>query len=160
MRFGENGTPPCVECGRTRDVHCNSWPDNHPARRIFGDDDYYWLMSRQYSCHGCNEKFTALSAKLSATMSGGGVGEGGAEPSSGGRGRKGSGSKEVSVTVTWMGSDRRSYQRLPSMLSCYFPAWIPRSSKAGVDMSIIDDMRPLFNIDVRPKSFAELLLER
>jgi hypothetical protein len=58
---------------------------------------------------------------------------------------------------TFMGYNARSRKRLPYGLGNLFPAFL--THKGAIDMTIIDLMRPLFNAGVRPKQFADILLE-
>ena len=58
---------------------------------------------------------------------------------------------------TFMGYDHRSTCRLPhgwgDQIPCVF------THKSGVDMEIIGDIRPLFNMGVRPEMYSSRLLE-
>jgi len=58
---------------------------------------------------------------------------------------------------TFMGYNARSRERLPDGLGNAFPAFF--THKGAVDMMIIDLMRPLLTVGVRPKQLADVLLE-
>ena len=65
---------------------------------------------------------------------------------------------KVNLQLTFMGWDRRILPLFPDGRGKQFPAFLTKPS--GMDISLIDLMRPLFNKgSARPQSFSDLLLE-
>ena len=148
IRFQEN--PPCPNgCGQ-QSCHFHCWRENHYGRLIVDFYGHYFVISRRYICMNCkseadqankmNQKVEELSQKA----------------------------QENGVTIdiqqrlevpsyTFMAWNMRSVELLPDGLGDYFPAFL--TYKAGVDLSVIDFMRPLFSIGIRAEQFRDLMLE-
>ena len=93
-------------------------------------------MSRRYICGSC--KSAAASAKAALADSGVKV------------------VGKVEAHQTFMGCYPGSVTFLPYGLGSFFPAII--THRAGLDMEIVDMMRPLFDKGVRPEAMSSLLL--
>ena len=139
-RWGEEAKPPCVECEDASEVGVHAYQSTHFGRRICGLNDHYFMISRRYICNCCKRKVKA--AKVAAEAAGLQVEEGGEE--------------QVSQ-YTFMGYDLRSRQRLPFGYGEEFPAFLTR--RGGVDLEIIDLMRPLCDKGLRPEAISSTLLE-
>ena len=64
VQWGDEATPPCVECESAAEVRPHGFRDNHFGRRICGVKTHYFAMSRRYICHCCERK--AKAAKVAA----------------------------------------------------------------------------------------------
>ena len=66
-------------------------------------------------------------------------------------------SADAKPQYTFMGYDARSRARLPHGYGDEFPAFL--THRGGVDLVVIDLMRPLFNKGLRPEACSATLLE-
>ena len=64
---------------------------------------------------------------------------------------------KVNLQTTFMGWDSRILPLFPDGVGKEFPAFLTK--RAGVDLAIVDLIRPLFNKSIRPECFSEILLE-
>jgi hypothetical protein len=65
--------------------------------------------------------------------------------------------KEPSVQYTFRGYNPTSLKHLPQFLMLRFPAFF--THKIGIDLRVIDLMRPLFELGVKPSSFRDMIKE-
>lgn len=138
--------PPCPCCGSASRVGAHCWRDNHFGRRIVGLETNYFVISRRYKCHACEED--AKSKKSAAERAAAGAGirvvvedeamdvDGLAE------------SEGEAPQYTYMGWDQGSRELLPFGFNLKFPAFL--TYNAGVDLTVLDMMRPLSDKGVRP----------
>jgi hypothetical protein len=167
--------PPCPNCGRGCKFHC--WQTNHFGRVVISLYDHYFVISRRYLCTHCEEetqqkkdnenktvRFVLLQGGETASGQGATVeaivnenppDEMG-DISTGSIANNKPSSKEP-PQYTFMGYNARSRELLPYGFGSLFPAFF--THKGAVDMTIIDLMRPLFNVGVRPEQLAAILLE-
>lgn len=132
-----NSMPPCPSCKCPNNVSPHGFRTDYPARRICALNNTYFIMSRRYICGSC--KSAAASAKAALADSGVKV------------------VGKVEAHQTFMGWNPGSVTFLPYGLGSFFPAII--THRAGLDMEIVDMMRPLFDKGVRPEAMSSLLLE-
>ena len=144
LQYGAEAKPPCVECKKTDrvGVHCYAGT-GHCARRICSLTGHYFVMTRRYICHECEAETKALKekAKAAATEAGLEVLEDTTPP----------------PQYTYRAWDSRSLPYLPFDYGAEFPAFLTR--RGGVDMLLIDLMRPLFDKGVRPEALSKTMLE-
>ena len=138
VRWGHEAMPPCVECETAEEVGPHCFRENHFGRRICALKSHYFTISRRYICGCCERK--AEAAKQAAEDAGLRVKE-----------------REDTSQYTFMGWDARSRARLPYGYGEEFPAFL--TYNGGVDMDIIDLMRPLCDKGVRPEAVSATLLE-
>ena len=141
IRFKED--PRCPQCERPACVH--GWQTQHFGRIIITLYGHYYIISRRYKCNHCEAQAMQLReiAARAAAAHGGTT-------------------EDVHRTneshpYTFMGYNTRSRELLPDGLGERFPAFL--THRGGVDMSVLDLMRPLFATGVRPDQIAQLLLE-
>ena len=104
VRRGPEATPVCPECESSSRIGAHVFRENHFARRIYGLDIFYFVMSRRYICHCYAEsraaaKQAAIAAATAAglDMAGEGApgGDGGAvAEGSGGAAQAGGGEED------------------------------------------------------------------
>ena len=141
-QWGPEAMPPCVVCGSAKEVGVHAFADNHFGRRISSVCGHYFVMTRRYKCHCCERK--AKAAKLAAEAAGLRVEV----------------DEETDASrpqFTFRGYDARSRAQLPHGYNDDFPAFL--THRAGVDMEIVDLMRPLYDKGLRPEALSATLLE-
>lgn len=141
-QWGPEAMPPCVQCESAAKVGVHGFQSAHFGRRICHLTCHYFTISRRYICHTC--ELRAKAVKEAAKAAGLRVEEeeeGAAAP----------------PPYTFMGYDARSRARLPHGYGDDFPAFL--THRAGVDMAIVDLMRPLYDKGVRPEALSATLLE-
>jgi hypothetical protein len=136
-RWGHIAWPPCPSCFNQDKIGAHGWQTNHYARRVVTMNSNYFVMSRRYICHRCNQDAsTRKSNQVTIENS----------------------QKSTQIQqVSFMGYNPTSRCRLPFGLGEYFPAFFTHIG--AVDLSVIDMMRAFFDKGVRPESFAETMLE-
>lgn len=144
VRWGE--LPPCVECHSAAEVGPHAFRENHFGRRICGLNTHYFAMSRRYCCSGCKQN--AMEVKQAAKERAEAAGLSIKEMQE---------SADAKPQYTFMGYDARSRARLPHGYGDEFPAFL--THRGGVDLLVIDLMRPLFNKGLRPEACSATLLE-
>jgi hypothetical protein len=55
LEGGKACVPKCPECKQSARVQVNSYPMNHPGRRIISLDTSYYFVARQYKCMACKK---------------------------------------------------------------------------------------------------------
>ena len=55
-RWGAEAMPPSVHCDSAAQVGVHGFRDDHFGRRICGLESHYFIMSRRYICHCCENK--------------------------------------------------------------------------------------------------------
>ena len=143
-RWGAEAMPPCVKCGCAAEVGVHGYQTTHYGRRICGLKNHYFIVTRRYICHHCEH--SAKEAKLAAVEAGLRVQE-----------EENEGGAASPPQYTFMGYDARSRARLPHGYGDEFPAFL--THRAGVDMDIVDLMRPLYDKGLRPEALSATLLE-
>lgn len=58
-RWGAEAMPPCVHCDSAAQVGVHGYRDDHFGRRICGLESHYFIISRRYICHCCENKAKA-----------------------------------------------------------------------------------------------------
>ena len=134
--------PPCVECESAAEVGVHGFHDSHFGRRVCGLASHYFIISRRYICHCCERK--AKAAKVAAQEAGLDV----QEEEEG---------TDNPPQYTFLGYDARSRDKLPHGYGDNFPAFL--THRGGVDMLLVDLMRPLFDKGLRPEALSATLLE-
>ena len=137
--------PCCVNCKRNHAVGVHGYL-RHPGRMVVNRTENYYILTRRYICHDCkkqNDRLKAI-AKDAATAAAAAANVEIAEV-------------EVKIQTTFLAWDRRILPLFPDGIGKTFPAFFTK--RAGVDMSLIDLMRPLVTKGIRPEAFSELLLE-
>lgn len=149
-----NTMPPCVECRSNTRVGAHGFRANHDGRRICSLDTHYFIISRRYICHKCEDdaKESRVRATEIAQSCGLVVSEN----------EECMDCDDNELTLqppqyTFMGWDARSLPLLSYGHGEEFPAFI--TWRGGVDKQIIDLMRPLMNKGVRPETISAILLE-
>jgi hypothetical protein len=125
-------TPKCPSCSSNTRVSVHGHRKKTPARNVVCLDTNYYIVSRRYICHTC--KASHAQAKNDA-----------------------SGESIEKIQYTFMGCNSEVLRSFPFGFEQEFPAFL--TSRAGVDLSIIDLMRPLFDKGVRPTALSDVLLE-
>ena len=143
-RWGMEATPACPSCRSSADVRVHGWVHDHFGRRVCGLSDHYYVQSRRYICRGCEKD--AKTARAEATATATGLGLAVEETTSDGP-----------LQYTFMAYDARSRELLPFGYGDEFPAFLTK--RGGVDLALIDMMRPLFDKGLRPEAFSRTLLE-
>ena len=142
--------PNCLCCKTNHRVSPRGF-QRHFRRLIINQQDNYYIIGRSYYCKKCQEdneqskiSFERQAAKLKAQAEELGI--------------------EAEITVkrskipyTFMGWDRRILPLFADGVGDEFPAFLTK--RAGVDLSIIDWMMPLFDKGVKAKALEEMLLE-
>ena len=64
VRWGVEGTPPCVDCLSAEEVSPHQFRDDYHCRRICSRSTHYFVISRRYICGTCAGK--AKAAKRAA----------------------------------------------------------------------------------------------
>ena len=133
--------PFCGACKANDNVGAHGFRDNHFSRTVIGLKENYFLMSRRYICHQCKRDGDALKKQIEKDAA--------------------DGQLEVIVetpkTKTFMGWNAASNSLLPHGKGDEFPAFL--TWRAAVDKGLIDLMRPLFDVGVRPVQFSNIVLE-
>ncbi|KAL7493375.1 hypothetical protein ACHAWT_002406, partial [Skeletonema menzelii] len=142
LQHGHSHMPCCVNCKHNNAVGVHGY-STHPGRMVVNQTENYYILTRRYICHDCKKKKERLKAiaKDAATVAAN------VEVVV----------AEVKLQTTFMGWDQRILPLFPDGIGKEFPAFLTK--KAGVDLSLIDLMRPLINKGIRPEAFSELLLE-
>jgi hypothetical protein len=125
-------TPSCPSCSSNTRVSVHGYRNKTPARNVVCLTTNYFIMSRRYICQTC--KASNMQAKNDAA-----------------------GEPFEKIQYTFMGYNSEVLRSFPFGFEQEFPAFLTR--RAGVDLSIIDLMRPLFDKGVRPTALSDLLLE-
>ena len=125
-------TPKCPSCSSNTRVSVHGYRKQTPARNVVCLNTNYFIMSRRYICHTCKANY--MQAKNDAA-----------------------GEPIEKIQYTFMGYNSKVLRSFPFGFEQEFPAFL--THRAGVDLSIIDLMRPLFDKGVRPTALSDLLLE-
>lgn len=138
--------PPCPHCKCNTRVGAHGFRGNHHARLVVNLNTTYYIMSRRYICHECKQVNKQAKAILKASAEQQGINMTIPEEDQNER------------AYTFMGYDKRSlplfkYNRGETEFPAYF-TW-----RAGLDKTIINMMRPLFDGGFRPERLSDLLLE-
>lgn len=178
-QFGED--PPCPRCARGCSFH--GWQTNHFGRVVLTLYSHYYVISRRYKCPHCEsaakqQKDMALTAARQAAAVHGATIESviddteivtetttritESDTASAGVSTTTAidavdGSGDNPSSYTFMGYNARSRELLRDGLGDLFPAFL--THKGAVDMVIIDLMRPLLSVGVRPKQVSDIMLE-
>ena len=179
QQWGLKAMPPCVLCKSAANVNVHGFRDNHFGRRICDIDGHYFVISRRYKCTECAKH--AKQQQAQALMRAEAVGlhvQGRQRVLDGGdddddrRAREEEENDNVNPfsddrdvgdekctepPYTFMGYDLRSRQLLPHGYGNDFPAFL--TYRSGVDLRIIDLLRPLSDKGVRHHAVSEILLE-
>eukprot|EP00956_Cyclotella_meneghiniana_P017776 scaffold29226_cov58-Cyclotella_meneghiniana.AAC.5 len=138
-----NCMPCCPSCKSNEHVGNNGFRDNHFGRLIIGVKENYYTISRRYICYACQQKSKEADAAIDQAFHG---------------------NEDVSIEQTvnkiqysFMGWNSESLSRLPLGRGSEFPAYL--TWKAGVDKTVLDMMRPLFDKGLKPESLSNMLLE-
>jgi len=130
--------------------HC--WRDDHIARRVVDLCGHYFVISRRYKCCSCETRAAAIKTAQKEHESD--LAEAfNSDQTDNAITKK----KEVSLQYTFMGYNPKTLQLLPDGLGDEFPAYL--THRSGVDMGLIDLMRPLYQAGIKPKQFRDLLEE-
>jgi len=149
VQFGCNIPCPNDECDNDS-CKFHAWRDDHIARRVTDLYGHYYIMSRRYKCNSC-EKHAAAIKKAEEEQNQ-------QDEETNTADADGARQNEKSAPeYTFMGYNEKTLQLLPDGLGDKFPAYL--THKAGVDMSLIDLMRPLLQFGVKAKQFRDLLQE-
>ena len=135
--------PCCPNCKRNSSVGAHAFRDNHFGRVVVNLTESYYVVSRRYICHDCkrNAQQTKKDIEDSAQEKGFNV----------------VASASADLNYTFMGWDKRILPLFENGRGALFPAFL--TWRAGVDKSVIDFMRPLYDAGVRPERLSDLLLE-
>ena len=179
QQWGLKAMPPCVLCKSAANVKIHGFRDNHFGRRICDLDGHYFVISRRYKCTECAKH--AKQQQAQALMRAEAVGlhvQGRQRVLDGGdddddrRAREEEENDNVNPfsddrdvgdekctepPYTFMGYDLRSRQLLAHGYGNDFPAFL--THRSGVDLRIIDLLRPLSDKGVRHHAVSEILLE-
>ena len=133
-----------IECNTRVGAHC--FRDNHHARLVVNLNTTYYIMSRRYICHECKQVNKESKANLKAIAEQQGINMTIPEEDQNER------------SYTFMGYDKRvlplfKYNRGETEFPAYF-TW-----RAGLDKTIINMIRPLFDGGFRPERLSDMLLE-
>ena len=138
-----NCMPCCPTCKSNEHVGNKGFHDKHFGRLIIGLRENYYAISRRYVCYSCMKKSDDIESVIDQSLNE---------------------NENVSVEKTvdklqynFMGWNSQSLPLLPLGRGSEFPAFL--SWKAGVDKTVIDMMRPLFDKGFKPESFSNMLLE-
>ena len=138
-----NCMPCCPTCKSNEHVGNKGFHDKHFGRLIIGLRENYYAISRRYVCYSCMKKSDDIESVIDQSLNE---------------------NENVSVEKTvdklqynFMGWNSQSLPLLPLGRGSEFPAFL--SWKAGVDKTVIDMMRPLFDKGSKPESFSNMLLE-
>ena len=142
VRWGKECMPCCPNCKTNEHVTVNGFRDNHPSRTIVGLYKNESVISRSYRCNCCRKKRQELKEQVTNFAN-----SNGAQVIV----------SNIRLRYTFMASNSESLPLLPYGRGDLFPAFL--TSRAGVDKSLIDLMRPLFNAGVKPSRFAAILKE-
>ena len=134
--------PSCPTCKCNTHVGAHGFRDNHFGRVVVGLKETYYIISRRYICHQCKRIATQAKGDVEkfAKEKGLNVEVGDAE-----------------FNYTFMGWDKRILPLFAHGRGEEFPAYL--TWKAGVDKTIIDLMRPLYDGGLRPERFSDMLVE-
>ena len=144
VRWGLEAMPTCVECDSAAEVGPHGFQTIHFGRRITALDTHYFSMSRRYKCSCCMRK--AKEAKQAA------------EDAAAAAGLCVEACQESDDSqYTFMGYDPRARVRLPYGYGDEYPAF--HTHCGGVDMAVVDLMRPLLNKGLRPDALSATMLE-
>jgi len=143
---GDTFMPPCPHCKCNTRVGAHCFRDNHHARLVVNLNTTYYIMSRRYICHECKQVNKESKANLKAIAEQQGINMTIPEEDQNER------------SYTFMGYDKRvlplfKYNRGETEFPAYF-TW-----RAGLDKTIINMMRPLFDGGFRPERLSDMLLE-
>jgi hypothetical protein len=143
-----NIMPNCPMCGKGTHVGAHAFRVNHFSRRVAALDIHWFGISRRYICHDCKavhfEKKCATAAiaqRLGLTVN--------IEPVVETAGDK--------THYTYMAWNPKTLALLPYSYGDYFLAFF--KLRAGLDTSLLDQMRAYFDTGMRPESFARSMLE-
>ncbi|KAL7535665.1 hypothetical protein ACHAXR_006652, partial [Thalassiosira sp. AJA248-18] len=142
VQWGAECMPACPNCRCNHRVARHGFHANHFGRVIVDAKDNYSTVGCRYVCHTCQENKKNLHESVERLAESQNV--------------------EIEVTnvklqYTFMGWDRRILPLFADGRGKEFPAFLTK--RAGLDNSLIDLMRPLFDNGVRPKSLSGILLE-
>jgi len=169
VRWGVEAMPFCPACLSNKHVEFHVWRDNHFGRWICGLDTNYFTVSRRYKCLSCQKAagFAKAAAKaqtaatdaaaaaqaVAAMADDDAVDEEGAEEAvaadeaAAGEAAADEAAAERLPEYTFMGWDQRTVSLLPYDYGLEFPAFL--THRAGLDLNVIDLMRPAFDGGVR-----------
>ena len=145
LRWGKEAMPPCPHCRVSNFVSPHGFRDNNDARRVCNMKNHYFVVSRRYICHTCESVALAKKASYVALAEHAGLRV------------KPCADIEEKTQYTFMGWDSISMSMLPFGYGSHYPAF--HSHRSGVDNSILNLMRPLFNKGLRPDALSHILLE-
>lgn len=135
----------CPSCNSDKRIGVHGLRGDTYGRRVCDLNTHYFILSRRYICHACEENAKEQKRKAAAVLSSGG--------------------NKVSViadnttadSYTFNGHDSAVLEKLPIRFTKDFPAVL--TYRGGLDKKITDMQRILFNSGVRPQTFSRMLLE-
>jgi hypothetical protein len=139
-------------CSHQLATHGMRGQEEHLSRCVLNLYEPYHIISRRYICPSCQEEAKKINAENQK------LGEISVELSRD--------EAVVDLTIaehtsppnyTWAGNSRAILESLPDGQNMHFPAFL--THRGGVDMSIIDLMRPLYCCGIRSKQFSDCLNE-
>ena len=140
LQWGKSLMPRCPHCKKFGQPH--GFQHNHFGRIVVDQKDHYYIISRRYKCEACKKRKEDLVTQAHHVAS-----QMGAEIEV----------KKMNFQYTYMAWDMRILHLYADGRGAEFPAFLTK--KAGVDVSLIDLMRPLCDKGVRPKAMSQTLLE-
>ena len=141
---GVSHMPCCPNCKTNKRVGAHGFRDNHAGRVVVNLTDTYYIISRRYICHACQEVVAQAKKQVEmlATEHHLVVEE----------------AHDAHRQYTFMGWDNRILPFFPSRRGeLHFPAVL--TWKAGLDKLLVDMMRPLLDGGVRPDRLSRIILE-
>ena len=141
---GVSHMPCCPNCKTNKRVGAHGFRDNHSGRVVVNLTDTYYVISRRYICHACQEVSVEAKKHVEklATEHHLVVEE----------------AHDAHRQYTFMGWDNRILPFFPSRRGeLHFPAVL--TWKAGLDKLLVDMMRPLLDGGVRPDRLSRIILE-
>ena len=143
--------PTCPCCKSNSRVKRHAFHDKHFGRLVISQKDKYTLIGSRYWCWKCKEdneqskiSFKREEAKMKAQAEAMGV-------------EVEIKMKRSKIQYTFMGWDRRILPLFANGVGAEFPAFLTK--RAGLDLSVIDWMIPLFDKGVKGQALEEMLLE-
>ena len=142
LQWGPSLMPCCPNCLTNNRVDPHAFHDNHFGRIVVDQTENYYIVSRRYICKTCKERKDGIKKTMIAMAK-----EKNVEVEI----------KKVKLQYTFMGWDRRILPLFADGRGKEFPAFLTK--RAGLDNSLVDWMRALFDKGPRPQALSNMLLE-
>lgn len=129
--------PFCPTCKSDEHVKSHGFNSKHIGRQIVGLTENYYIITKRYKCTACEKTKNEMQKEADKNHPGANI--------------------KIKHKYTFMGWDPESLPLMADGRGDEFPAYL--TWKAGLDMTLIDMMRALFDKGVRHNAFADMVLE-